>query len=355
MLGRPTPKGRLMVFSDSQHELQTGGAPCSACLGAHRRHTCALGKSGPMLTAPAEPTAAPAAPAVPSTVPTVGPTADANGGVERDAAAASAASAVAAEGAATEPTRVSHRRSAPPLRLVEDGAGRLGSAHTRRKPAATAHDAAATASATVEQTAIAEPPAGAALAAPRVAAAAAARVSASTACPAAAASSTAASTAAAAATDAAAAAAAADAAAAAADAAADAAAAAAAAATGAAAAAGPLGDASTAPVLWVGDSTFVRLTGCDAWGALQLGDLRSEIKSVNGEKPCGQHAERWKCPLGGATASMVTRPTWQRPSSVPAPSQGASGTHGLWPGLLRWQLAAYRAAAAPPLTPHPSP
>ena len=274
MLGRPTPKGRLMVFSDSQHELQTGGAPCSACLGAHRRHTCALGKSGPMLTAPAEPTAAPAAPAVPSTVPTVGPTADANGGVERDAAAASAASAVAAEGAATEPTRVSHRRSAPPLRLVEDGAGRLGSAHTRRKPAATAHDAAATASATVEQTAIAEPPAGAALAAPRVAAVAAARVSASTARPAAAASSTAASPAAAAATSAAADA--------------DAAAAAAtAAATGAAAAAaaGRLGDASTAPVLWVGDSTFVRLTGCDAWGALQLGDLRSEIKSVNGEKP----------------------------------------------------------------------
>ena len=274
MLGRPTPKGRLMVFSDSQHELQTGGAPCSACLGAHRRHTCALGKSGPMLTAPAEPTAAPAAPAVPSTVPTVGPTADANGGVERDAAAASAASAVAAEGAATEPTRVSHRRSAPPLRLVEDGAGRLGSANTRRKPAATAHDAAATASATVEQTAIAEPPAGAALAAPRVAAVAAARVSASTARPAAAASSTAASPAAAAATSAAADA--------------DAAAAAAtAAATGAAAAAaaGRLGDASTAPVLWVGDSTFVRLTGCDAWGALQLGDLRSEIKSVNGEKP----------------------------------------------------------------------
>ena len=42
-----------MGFSDSQSELQTGGTPCSACLGAHRRHTCALVKSGRMLTAPA--------------------------------------------------------------------------------------------------------------------------------------------------------------------------------------------------------------------------------------------------------------------------------------------------------------
>ena len=137
------------------------------------------------------------------------------GGTERDAAEVAAA----AEGVATQPTRVSHRRSAPPLRLVEDGEGQQAS-----KPAATAHDA-------VDRTVAAEPPAGAALAAPRVAAPPP-RVSAGTA---------------------------------------------------------PADDtttaANTAPVLWVGDSTFVRLTGCDAWGALQTGDLRSEIQSVNGEKP----------------------------------------------------------------------
>jgi len=141
--------------------------------------------------------------------------ADGIGGTERDAAEVAAA----AEGAATQPTRVSHRRSAPPLRLVEDGEGQQAS-----KPAATAHDA-------VDRTVAAEPPAGAALAAPRVAAPPP-RVSAGTA---------------------------------------------------------PADDtttaANTAPVLWVGDSTFVRLTGCDAWGALQTGDLRSEIQSVNGEKP----------------------------------------------------------------------
>ena len=223
-----------MGFSDSQNELQTGGTPCIACLGAHRRHTCALGKSDLMLTAPAEPTAAPVAPAVLSTMRAAGPTADANGGTEK-AAAALAAAAATADGAVTEPTRVSHRRSAPPLRLVEDGAGRQASAHTRRKPAATAHDAAAPASAAVERTAVEEPPAGAALAAPQRVAAAAPRVSAGTPLS-----------------------------------------------TGTPR---PLDDANTAPVLWVGDSTFVRLTGCDAWGALQMGDLRSEIKSVNGEKP----------------------------------------------------------------------
>jgi hypothetical protein len=214
-----------MGSSDAQDELQTGGTPCIACLGSHRRHTCALRKSGLMLTAPAEPTSQPcshavqgehgatsaraAAPALAnealsSTVRAVGPTADANGGTESDAAAVAAA-AVTAEGAATEPTRVSHRKSAPPLRLVEDGAGRQASAPTRRKPAATAHDAAAPAVS-----------AGTPLSAgaPR-----------------------------------------------------------------------PLDDGNAAPVLWVGDSTFVRLTKCDAWGALQMGDLRSEIKSVNGEKP----------------------------------------------------------------------
>lgn len=199
-------------------EAQTAVTACIACQGAHRRHTCTLGglRSGLTLTTPA------VAPAQ-SPVRAAGPTADANGGTERDAAEVAAA----AEGVVTQPTRVSHRRSAPPLRLVEDGEGQQASAHTRRKPAATAHDA-------VDRPVAAELPAGTALAAPRVAAPPP-RVNAGTA-PADA--TTAADTA-----------------------------------------------PSTAPVLWVGDSTFVRLTGCDAWNALQMGDLRSEIQSVNGEKP----------------------------------------------------------------------
>ena len=205
-------------MADAKNELQPAVTACIACQGAHRRHTCALGglRSGLTLTTPA---VAPAR----SPVRAAGPTADGIGGTERDAAEVAAA----AEGAATQPTRVSHRRSAPPLRLVEDGEGRQAS-----KPAATAHDA-------VDRTVAAEPPAGAALAAPRVAAPPP-RVSAGTAP--ADDTTTAANTA-------------------------------------------PSTSPSTAPVLWVGDSTFVRLTGCDAWGALQMGDLRSEIQSVNGEKP----------------------------------------------------------------------
>ena len=197
-------------MADAKNDLQPAVTACIACQGAHRRHTCALGgsRSGLTLTTPA---VAPAR----SPVRAAGQMANGIGGTERDAAEVAAA----AEGAATQPTRVSHRRSAPPLRLVEDGEGQQAS-----KPAATAHDA-------VDRTVAAEPPAGAALAAPRVAAPPP-RVSAGTT---------------------------------------------------------PADDtttaASTAPVLWVGDSTFVRLTGCDAWGALQTGDLRSEIQSVNGEKP----------------------------------------------------------------------
>ena len=191
-------------MADAKNGLQPAVTACIACQGAHRRHTCALGgsRSGLTLTTPA-------------VAPVRSPVRNGNGGTERDATEVAAA----AEGAATQPTRVSHRRSAPPLRLVEDGEGQQAS-----KPAATAHDA-------VDRTVAAEPPAGAALAAPRVAAPPP-RVSAGTA---------------------------------------------------------PADDtttaANTAPVLWVGDSTFVRLTGCDAWGALQTGDLRSEIQSVNGEKP----------------------------------------------------------------------
>ena len=197
-------------MADAKNGLQPAVTACIACQGAHRRHTCALGgsRSGLTLTTPA---VAPAR----SPVRAAGQMADGIGGTERDAAEVAAA----AEGVATQPTRVSHRRSAPPLRLVEDGEGQQAS-----KPAATAHDA-------VDRTVAAEPPAGAALAAPRVAAPPP-RVSAGTA---------------------------------------------------------PADDtttaANTAPVLWVGDSTFVRLTGCDAWGALQTKDLRSEIQSVNGEKP----------------------------------------------------------------------
>ena len=181
-----------------------------------------------MLTTPAESMATPIAPGARSLVRAAGPTADGNGGTERDAAEVAAA----AEGVVTQQTRVSHRRPAPPLRLVEDGEGGQASAHTRRKPAATAHDA-------VDGTVAADPTAGAVLAAPRVAAPPP-RVRAGTA--AAANTTTAANTA-------------------------------------------PDTAPSTAPVLWVGDSTFVRLTGCDAWSALQMGDLRSEIQSVNGEKP----------------------------------------------------------------------
>merc|ERR1740124_1797490 len=86
---------------------------CGACRGAHRRHTC----GGQHLLAQ------PPATLAPSAVPAVAPIADANGGTEKEAAAAAAAAA-AAEGSSTEPTRVSHRRSAPPQRLVEDGTGR---------------------------------------------------------------------------------------------------------------------------------------------------------------------------------------------------------------------------------------
>ena len=41
-------------------------------------------------------------------------------------------------------------------------------------------------------------------------------------------------------------------------------------------------DASSEPVLWVGDSTFARLATCEAWTALHI---RSEPLAVNGERP----------------------------------------------------------------------
>ena len=85
-------------MADAKNGLQPAVTACIACQGAHRRHTCALGgsRSGLTLTTPA---VAPAR----SPVRAAGQMANGIGGTERDAAEVAAA----AEGVATQPTRVS--------------------------------------------------------------------------------------------------------------------------------------------------------------------------------------------------------------------------------------------------------